>query len=212
MARKRKPSGRRLSDKGKKVGKRPVRTRPLRPRYLIVCEGVKTEPNYFRSFRVQADVEVIGTGRDTIDVVKHAQRLEKQAQQEGMAYTHVWAVFDRDEFPPEKFNAAIQYAERNGIKAAYSNPAFEFWYILHFQYHDTPISRQQCENILTKRLGARYVKNHPSIRQLLIEQEDEAIARAERLYKSYQNDHNPARDNPCTTVFWLVKELKRFSV
>ena len=47
MARKPKPSGRkRLSDKGRPLGRRRVNMRPLRPRFLIVCEGSKTEPSY----------------------------------------------------------------------------------------------------------------------------------------------------------------------
>jgi hypothetical protein len=35
---------------------RKVETRNLRQRILIVCEGAKTEPNYFKSFRVNKTI------------------------------------------------------------------------------------------------------------------------------------------------------------
>jgi len=66
MARKPKPSGRkRLPDKGRPLGRRQVNTRPPRPRFLIMCEGSRTEPNYFRRFRVNTevvDLDVVGLG------------------------------------------------------------------------------------------------------------------------------------------------------
>lgn len=46
MARRHKSDGR------KKSLKRPVNIRNLRQRFLIVCEGEKTEPLYFKKFRV----------------------------------------------------------------------------------------------------------------------------------------------------------------
>lgn len=35
---------------------RKVNTRELKQRFLIVCEGERTEPNYFKSFRVPKNV------------------------------------------------------------------------------------------------------------------------------------------------------------
>jgi len=35
---------------------RKVNTRDVKSRFLIVCEGEKTEPNYFKSFRVPKKV------------------------------------------------------------------------------------------------------------------------------------------------------------
>ena len=56
-----------------------------------------------------------------------------------MRFDRVWVVFDRDDF--NDFNEAIALAERKGYKAAWSNEAFELWYLLHFIYLDTAISR-----------------------------------------------------------------------
>ncbi len=83
MARRPKPSGRRLPDKGQPQKRRLVGIRDLRPRFLIVCEGEKTEPNYFKSFRVNAVVEVKGTGRSTLDLVEYTRRLRNEARKNG---------------------------------------------------------------------------------------------------------------------------------
>ena len=53
----------------------------------------------------------------------------------------MWLVFDRDEWRAEVFNQVIAQAERKNIQVAYSNQAFELWYLLHFGYRDTSALR-----------------------------------------------------------------------
>ncbi len=116
---------------------RPVETRETYERFLIVCEGAKTEPNYFQSFRVPKEViDIHGIGDNTIRIVEEAIRLKEKDN-----YDQVWCVFDRDSFPPNRFNAAFILAGENSIKIAYSNEAFELWYLLHFNYYDSAMSR-----------------------------------------------------------------------
>lgn len=95
---------------------RKVNNREVRQRFLIVCEGEKTEPNYFRSFRVPKDVfeiDVRGFGENPSRLVKIAKHLSKQED-----YDQVWCVFDRDDFPKEDFNNAIKNARNKGIQVA----------------------------------------------------------------------------------------------
>lgn len=109
---------------------RKVNTRELRQRFLIVCEGEKTEPNYFRSFRVPRNVieiDIQGVGKNPSKLVNKAKQLQEQEE-----YDQVWCVFDRDSWAPEDFNNAIQNAIKLGFNVAYSNEAFELWYVLHF--------------------------------------------------------------------------------
>ncbi|MBU1661811.1 MAG: RloB family protein [Chloroflexi bacterium] len=209
MARTPKPSGRKLPDKGKKVGRAPTRTRELHPYFLIVCEGEQTEPNYFKSFRVSADVKVIGTGRSTTGLVEYAKTLKDKAKRNQQAYTSVWVVFDRDDFSPENFNGAIEQAKHAGFCVAYSNEAFELWYVLHFDYMDNAISRQQYQDILSKRLVEPYRKNDLTLYARLLNRQPDAIRNAERLLASYKPHPNPTYDNPCTAVHHLVQELNR---
>lgn len=209
MARRPKPSGRkRLPDRGKRPGRRSVDTRPLRERFLIACEGGKTEPNYFRRFRVNAEVVelvVEGLGDNTLRLVRQACDLV----QEG-SYDRVWCVFDRDVFPAEQFNAALDLARQRGIQVAYSNPAFELWYLLHFCYQNVGLSRQDCVRLLSERLGFPYKKNDPAMYDRIQDRQAEAIRHAERLLAFYGPDHNPEQDNPSTTVHLLAVELNRY--
>lgn len=209
MTRRRKPNGRkRLPDKGRSLAGRQVDRRPLRPRFLIVCEGKKTEPDYFRCFRVNTDVmelKVEGLGDHTLSLVQ--QTCERVQQDD---YAQVWCVFDRDSFPAERFNAALDLARTRGIQVAYSNEAFELWYVLHFNYHDVATSRHDYEGMLTDRLGSRYRKNNSrEMYARLEDRQSDAIRNAQRLLDSYGPEHNPERDNPCTTVHVLVQELNR---
>lgn len=60
---------------------RDVDTRDTRERFLIVCEGQRTEPNYFECFRVPkrvSDIDVRGCGYNTVSLVKKAIELQSQ--------------------------------------------------------------------------------------------------------------------------------------
>lgn len=118
---------------------RIVDAREIKDRFLIVCEGEKTEPNYFKGFRPAGKVlDIRGVGYNTIKLVREAIRLQVKE-----TYDQVWCVFDRDDFPAQHFNEALSLAREHRIKVAYSNEAFELWYILHFDYHQSGIPRSQ---------------------------------------------------------------------
>jgi len=210
MARRPKPSGRkRLPDRGRRLQRRAVDTRPTRPRFLIVCEGTQTEPNYFRQFRVSAevvDLEVVGLGDNTLSLVEWTCDRVRQED-----FTQVWCVFDRDSFPPQRFNAALALARSRGIRVAYSNEAFEIWYLLHFDYHQAALPRQRYAEMLTERLEVPYRKNDWELYDRLESRQPTAIQNAQRLLDSYAPDHNPEGDNPCTTVHLLVQTLNEFA-
>ena len=82
---------------------------------LIVCEGEKTEPNYFKKFETFGlDVKVLGTGKNTESLVNLASEFIDE-------YDAVWCVFDKDSFKSVQFNNACSTAVRNGMNVAYSN-------------------------------------------------------------------------------------------
>ena len=184
-----------------------VETREIKERFLIVCEGTKTEPNYFKSFPVPKDViDVRGFGKNTISLVKEAVRIIKEEDND---YDQVWCVFDRDSFLVKNFNEAIKSAQDNDIEVAYSNEAFELWYLLHFDYRDTAMSRTQYKKLLTEKMNQKYEKNSDEMYEILAEKQPQAIRNAERLLKQY-DPPDPANDNPSTTVHLLVQQLNRF--
>jgi len=103
---------------------RAVDNRQTKERFLIVCEGAKTEVNYFESFRVPGRyVHIEGTGRNTLSLVEEAIRLRDKVQ-ESDGFDQCWCVFDRDSFPTADFDNAVAKADANGFRAAYSNPNY----------------------------------------------------------------------------------------
>ncbi|MGP6140268.1 MULTISPECIES: RloB family protein [unclassified Jeotgalibaca] len=192
----------------KRQYEREVATRLPEKTFLIVCEGTKTEPNYFRSFPVlSARVEIRGTGRNTLSLVHYAEGLLEGREHE---FDEIWIVFDKDSFSAVSFNNAVSYIEARydeGFRAAYSNEAFELWYLLHFELIKKPVSRFQYGAMLSRRMKKPYKKNMPNMYGKLLARQETAIANARQLYGERSN--SPAKDNPSTTVFHLVEELNK---
>jgi RloB-like protein len=185
---------------------RRIGTREIRQRFLIVCEGAQTEPTYFEAFQVPGVVVRIEPGAgNTIHVVERAIELRNQPDAD---FDQIWCVFDRDEFPAERFNRALALARQAAIRVAYSNEAFELWFLLHFGYYHTGLSRSVYIVRLSQYLGLPYRKNDRTLFGRLEAHLPEAIRNAERLLQTYQPS-NPAMDNPSTTVHQLVQELIR---
>jgi len=178
-------------------------------RILIVCEGEKTEPNYFRQFMAtSADVQVVGKGYNTLSLVEEAIRLKQKARGDEEPFDQVWCVFDVDSFPAHNVNGAWHKARKNKIRTALSNEAFELWFLLHFDYITAAHSRDRYQEMLSKRLGGKYEKNSRETYRDLFPMQDQAIENARKLIKQY-NPRNPAQDKPCTEVHELVLELNR---
>ena len=126
---------------------RPQGTRVVKQSFLIVCEGMCTEPDYFRAFRMTtATIKAVGQGMNTISLVNKAISIRDTDIKKKRIYDQCWVVFDKDDFPASDFNQAIALAERNGFRVAYSNQAFEYWFLLHFN-----LAKAAC-----KRLGIAY--------------------------------------------------------
>lgn len=188
---------------------RRVGFRELKQRFLIVCEGAKTEPNYFRRLRqdhrLNAEVRILGAGVDPSQLIEVARAESQDAD-----HDQIWCVFDRDTWPAQNFNNACAQARRHGIHVAYSNEAFELWYLLHFHYYDTAITRQQYIQKLEALLGHAYEKNSLATYDELRSRQEDALRNAHTLLTQY-TPPDPANDNPSTTVYLLVEELLRFA-
>lgn len=106
--------------------------KPVKKTFLIVCEGENTEPEYFNAFRLtSATVKAIGKGLGTMSLVREAISVREQEKQKGKSFNFCWVVFDKDEY--QDFDEAIEFAKKNGFEVAYSNQAFELWFLLHFK-------------------------------------------------------------------------------
>ena len=218
-----------LVSSGRKQG-----TRDQIVRFLIVCEGKKTEPNYFRaliddcksqnngakidkqrtkvSLVTKIDEGAGGTGK-LVEKTKKLKEEYKHKQQ--IHFDRVWLVFDKDEF--KDFNKAIEDAKKEKMNCAWSNQAFELWYVLHFQCLVTGVDRKQYIEMIedkvrkaSKSKKFKYKKNDEGFYQILQEHGDEkqAVKRAQRLRGIRGEEKNYAAHNPRTEVDLLVDELR----
>ena len=129
--------------------KRLEKVRSMLVRFLIVCEGTKTEPFYFKALVKDKGSEVaevkekdiLGTGRATCVLVEEARKKREHLERKrGLRFDRVWVVFDKDD--NDDFDAAVDLARKYGFECAWSNEAFELWYLLHFVYLDSAVNRR----------------------------------------------------------------------
>lgn len=214
-----------LKTRERQEARRKVNFKPKRKSYLIVCEGEKTEPNYFKSLKSSLpkgvleviDFRIIGEGFNTESLVQKAIKLKTKWELEsGREIDKLWVVFDKDSFSSVAFNNAIQLCENTPkTEAAWSNEAFEIWYLLHFEFYDTGISRdlyrQKIQaNFRNKGLTSFiYTKNRTDMFDLLSKYGNLklAIKNSKKLESSFKGAMRFANQNPGTTVYKLVSEL-----
>lgn len=174
----------------------------------VYTEGTKTEPNYLGAIKdelrlPEIDIKIHGMRASTLSLVDFVIK-EKEGEDED---TEWWVVFDRDDH--EHFDLSIEKAKSNGINVAYTNECFELWFILHFEFLNTSIGRDQFETKLTRLLGIKYEKSM-DIYSLIKDRESLAIRNAKKL----ENEHNEAgvtsfiKRDPSTTVYKLVENLR----
>ena len=193
-----------------------------KPTILIVCEGEKTEPSYFNQFRLtSATIKPVGEGYNTISLVNRAIQIANQT-----SYEQVWCVFDKDDFDSVDFNNAIILADANGFGIAYSNQAFEYWILLHFNDHQGGgMHRDEYNDKLNKSLKEFNISYDGRKSKIVTEEIFElldgidektgkerkilAIERAEKIYDRLDHN-NPANEESSTTVFRLVRELLKY--
>lgn len=189
-------------------------------RILIVCEGKKTEPLYFREIQQHyklhtANIRVLQseygtTPQQVVDFARDECLKTREWEQ-------VFCVFDRDDHPKTNFDNAINCTNtldkkhRNELRqpirfmAIPSIPCFELWLLLHFECITRECSRNEVFRLLdhTGRLpgydkgqGGHFAKT----RNLL-----ETAYRNAATLAEERNRHG--NENPFTAVDKLVKLL-----
>ena len=205
---KRQKKGHRLSNLSRRQG-----VREIKQSFLIVCEGEKTEPDYFKAFRMTAaTIKAVGQAMNTMTLVNKAISIREADQKRKRVYDQCWVVFDKDDFPAKDFNQAIQLAEKNGFHVAYSNQAFEYWFLLHYNLYTGAIHRNQYKDMLTRLTGMPYSKSEgygAVMYNLLLSRQQQAISNAETVLAEISHG-NPAEEESSTTVHHLVLELNKY--
>ena len=159
--------------------------RKRNPVVYLICEGSETEVRYFKRFRSR------GCHIDIIPITSQYKAADKLVQKARATMGHqpyypedgdvIWCVFDRDDNTDEMLRRAGQLAEKEGYFLAYSNPAFELWYLLHFQEQTAPLAdcNAAIRQLKQKDYVPQYEKNRDVYEQLLPLQEA-AISHAKK--------------------------------
>ncbi|HWJ36818.1 MAG TPA: RloB family protein [Steroidobacteraceae bacterium] len=198
-----------------------LRREPVREPYdrvLIVCEGRKTEPFYFRGLRLHhrlssAYIHITpANGSDPISIVEFAQaRLSN--------FDRVYCVFDRDGH--HNYEAALQKVAQHiagqarKLIAIPSWPCFELWLLLHFRYSAAPINRAGRKSSGDRAIDELaqhwpdYRKSLENVYVLLSAKLPTALRHAMRLER--ENNRTKSR-NPSTKVHELVQYLTTLKV
>lgn len=200
-----------------------VKSKRLAPaNYLIVCEGKKTEPNYFNGLKKQINekygnkvdvlipnIEVKGTGKNTTDLVKYTQKFVNYTSK---VYGQVWVVFDKDDYSDEQFESAIANCDYN---ACWSNPNFELWLLAHLKKVDKYISKDNILDELNKEFHKNGLGNYNKNDTKLFEK----ITKDGKLHTAIENckhmeelnkNGQASERNPMTKVYKIVDGLKEY--
>ena len=192
-----------------------------RKKFLIFCEGKKTEGIYINELKdslgkLNVDIKLIEVGKGIREVFLEARRTNSNTLKD---YDFVWIIGDKDEVPNDVFNNTIAEAEKSGFRVAYSNAKFELWFLLHFDYINTAIQRNQYDNKIQQKIKTQlgitnyqYKKECHGLCALIIDRLQIGIQNSERLINSYPTHIPPANKDPSTTVHELVKQLQENAV
>jgi len=192
--------------------KRNRKSKLLRDTILIICGKTETEKNYFLAFKERIrvgtgkiNIKILNKGATPLEVVQLAVS-EKRAAEPDSPYRHIWAIFDKDEF---EIQTAITLAASNDINIAWSNEAFELWFVYHFEYFTAPLSRNNYKEKIEKYLKRDYEKSDSSLYHRLEKRMNTAIENARKSYQWHlAQNHMPEKSCSCTTVYQLVELLK----
>lgn len=195
--------------KPRRRGRRPW-TKDGKPRVLILCEGTRTEPGYFKALKADFDltsVRVVSAG--TIDEVM--KRVDRELK-EDRTQDEIWCVLDHDERVQEirRFNQWLRQPRRTKtrIKTVISVPCFEYWLLLHFTFTAKPYrgtgDLSACKQVMRelKKYIPDYGKADPSTYDHCRDRLDTAIEHGRRVPVT-------AGDTSATDVGKLIERLKR---
>lgn len=199
--------------------KRKEAIREERKKILIVTEGEKTEPLYFkdliRKHRIlTAQVDIDGSSKSCPKkVYEHAVKLYKESKSGGAPYDKVYCVFDRDSHSAYQYTLdTISTAQPSDTFVAIrSVPCFEYWLLLHFTYTTSPYAKTQKKSEADKVIDElkSYIPGYEKGADSLYSDLSEQLAFAKHNSKRSLKDAKQRNDeNPSSHIHVLIDELE----
>ncbi len=198
-------------------------------RYYIFCEGQQTEPNYFSGFKrlieenpIYKDMVLIEIEPCQAETMRVIGMAEEYVRKNKIKKGQIWCVYDKDSFPPERFNGVVERAASLNKQnpdvqyhTAWSNECIEFWFLLHFVYYTSNNVRDEYKAFLNKKFQelkiGKYEKNMDNIFDILLQYGNPklAIRYAKRIIEDGEGK-TPTDIAPGTKVYELVEELAKY--
>ncbi len=198
--------------------KRRVEQRQPKRKFILVCEGAKTERDYFSALKTAhsgaiIDIEIIpgvGVPKTVVDrALEELKKLKGRKLDSFEEKDEVWAVFDRDNHP--HYKESMQRGEDGGVQIARSNPCFELWLILHIQDYDKACDHRQIQNDLGRIRPEYHSKNHKTVDCAeFMPQVEVAEGRANSQLENRIAEGDPYGP-PSTTVGRLTSQIRSAS-
>ncbi|MGP8321055.1 MAG: RloB family protein [Methanosarcinaceae archaeon] len=183
---------------------------------FIVCEGEKTEPLYFKNYITRENNVKIKTvtcsNKDAIGILDYAIKMIGMGKFSTEGKDEVICVFDCDANTDDDLAKAFKYAREKKVKICLSNPSFEIWFILHYNYVERLFTKELLKSELKKHIP-NYMKNMNYYDELLSKR-DNAIDNAGKLngYHSSQGTSlESVKSNPSTQVHEVIALIHGFN-
>ena len=180
------------------MNKRVSKGKKIRPTFFVFCEG-ETEEAYIKYLRstyrlpIEIDPKISGNRITNTYISNYKQQKPVHPKDK------TFLVYDLD------VESVLQKLQQ--IKNAhllYSNPCFEFWYLLHCQNQTASLTSGECISKLKNHINS-YQKGFfdDKLKTRMVENKNKSISRAKVLSEFC---------NPSTNVYTLVEELDKINV
>lgn len=196
-------------------GRRKKGKRSPHKLFMIVCEGEKTEPIYFKRHRKRNCNLIIKTPEskctDPVNLVTFAKEQIRKEELDLKNGDAIWCVFDCDENSNENMDRAFKTAGKD-VRICLSNPSFELWFLLHFTSIVSKIFRSEVIEKL-KEFIPDYGKNK-DVYDLVVDKRAEAIKNAKKLiglHKKSGINLISIESNPSTQVYVITEEILKIT-
>ena len=193
---------------------------------VIICEEKRTEPSYFQEyiskhFRDPKNIRIIAntTGKTGIE------QLYKVACKNKLKYANaaIFIVFDND----GKTDNVTENQQllsilskcclpgdvsKDKINCIFSNPQFELWPILHFEYTTAVLNKKNVEEKVKQYFPGYTPKGNKIVSYDIILKDSEAEGRAIKHAKQLRNHHLKTKRNgfiecPTTNMDVLIEYM-----
>lgn len=183
--------------------------------FHLVCEGSKTEPEYFNWLKQLVNKNEINLkiipkkpGRSSPpDLIEQSRKIDTAYKKGDM----IWIVMDHDEWTDGQFQQIHKWEnehERNHV--AVSNPKFEYWILLHDEQDPGSLSSNECSRkyreFMSSKKGIKPTKLSPA----------SVLLAADRARQKHESNFDPCRiqhfvflPRTCgSTLYLLIDELR----